>query len=332
MITKTQFDKYNGKKVYLYTLVNEEIEVGVLDFGGILNFIKLKTDKGEKNILVGYDNVQSYIDSRSYCGTSVGRVANRIAGAKFTLDGKEYKVSANENGNCLHGGTEGFDKRFYQAEEKGDTLVLSLTSADGDMGFPAELRFKVAFCLNGSQLTITYTGESDGTTLFAPTCHAYYNLNGGGEVMDTLMKINAEYYTPVDEQLIPLGTVEPVKGTPLDFTALKRIGEDYAKLGGKTYDHNFCLNGNHAATVHSLASDITMDVYTDMPGLQLYVGCPAMDGHGGGYGFCLEPQFYPNAVNVQDFETPFLRANTPAEHYVKLSFGFVRNYKKDTDK
>lgn len=331
MITKTLFDKYNGKAVYLYTLANEEMEVGVLDFGGILNFIKLKTDKGEKNILVSYDNVQSYLDSHSYCGTTVGRVANRIAGAKFTLDGKEYKVSANENGNCLHGGVEGFDKKFYQAEEKGDTLVLSLTSADGDMGFPAELQFKVAFCLNGSQLKITYTGESDGTTLFAPTCHAYYNLNGGGEVMDTLLKINAEYYTPVDERLIPLGTVEAVKGTPLDFTQPKRIGEDYAKLGGKTYDHNFCLNGNHAATVHSLESDITMDVYTDMTGLQLYVGCPAINEHGGGYGFCLEPQFYPNAVNVPSFETPLLRANTPTEHYVKLSFGFVRNYKKDTN-
>lgn len=322
MITKTQFDMYNGKAVHLYTLENEEIEVGVLDFGGILNFIKLKTDKGEKNILVGYDNVQSYLDSHSYCGTTVGRVANRIAGAKFTLDGKEYKVSANENGNCLHGGVEGFDKRFYNVEISGDALVLSLTSADGDMGFPAELEFKVEFRLSGRELLIKYTGVSDKTTLFSPTCHAYYNLNGGGQVMDTLLQINAEYYTPVDEQLIPLGTVEAVKGTPLDFTALKRIGEDYAKLGGKTYDHNFCLGGNHAATVHSLASGITMEVYTDMPGVQLYVGCPAIDGHGGGYGFCLEPQYFPNAVNVKDFETPILRANTPTEHYVKLSFGF----------
>lgn len=322
MITKRLFDTYQGKAVHLYTLANEEMQVGVLDFGGILNFIRLKTDKGGKNILVGYDNVRSYIDSHSYCGATVGRVSNRIAGAKFTLDGREYKVSANENGNCLHGGAEGFDKRFYDAEEKDDTLVLSLTSADGDMGFPAELKFTVEFTLSGRELFIKYTGVSDGTTLFAPTCHAYFNLNDGGEAMDTFLQINAESYTPADERLIPLGTVEPVKGTPLDFTQPKRIGEDYAKLGGKTYDHNFCLSGNRAATVYSPLSDITLNVYTDMPGLQLYVGCSAVDGHGGGYGFCLEPQFYPNAVNVQGFETPILRANTPTEHYVKYRFGF----------
>lgn len=324
MITKTLFDHYKGREVYLYTLSNDEISVGVLDFGGTLNFIRLKTDKGEKNILVGYDCVQSYLDSYSYCGTTVGRVANRIAGAKFTLEGEEYTVSANEGKNCLHGGMVGFDKRFYDVEVNGDTLVLSLTSADGDMGFPAELKFRVEFTLNGRELLITYSAVSDGTTVFAPTCHAYFNLNGGGEVMDTLLKINADNYTPVDECLIPLGTVESVKGTPLDFTKLKPIGQDYAKLGGKTYDHNFCLNGEHVATVQSLKSDIRVDVYTDMPGVQLYVGCPAVNEHGGGYGFCLEPQFYPNAVNVEKFLTPILAANTKAEHFVKYCFGFCK--------
>lgn len=323
MITKTLFDNYNGKDVHLYTLSNDEISVGVLDFGATLNFIKLKTYGGEKNILVGYDCVQGYLDSHSYCGTMVGRVANRIAGAKFILDGKEHKVSANENGNCLHGGVEGFDKRFYDAEVNGDTLVLSLTSPDGDMGFPAELKFKEEFTLNGRELLIKYTAVSDKTTLFAPTCHAYFNLNGGGEVMQTLLQINADNYTPADGQLIPLGTVENVKDTPLDFTKLKPIGEDYDKLGGKTYDHNFCLNGSHVATAQSLKSNITVDVYTDMPGVQLYVGCPAVTKHGGGYGFCLEPQFYPNAINVEKFLSPVLAANIPTEHFVKYHFGFL---------
>ncbi len=323
MITKTLFDKHDGKDVCLYTLSNDEISVGVLDFGATLNFIKLKTYVGEKNILVGYDCVQGYLDSHSYCGTTVGRVANRIAGAKFVLDGVECHISANENGNCLHGGVEGFDKRIYAAEVNGDTLTLSLVSPNGDMGFPAELKFKVEFILNGRELLITYNALSDGTTLFAPTCHAYFNLNGGGEVMDTLLQINADNYTPVDEQLIPLGTIESVKGTPLDFTKLKPIGEDYAKLGGKTYDHNFCLNGNHIATAQSLKSNITVDVYTDMPGVQLYVGCPAITRHGGGYGFCLEPQFYPNAINVEKFLSPVFVANTPTEHFVKYHFGFL---------
>lgn len=323
MITKTLFDNYNGKDVHLYTLANDGVSVGVLDFGATLNFIKLKTCGGEKNILIGYDCVQGYLDSHSYCGTTVGRVSNRIARAKFILDDKQYKVSANENGNCLHGGAEGFDKRFYDAEVKGDTLILSLISPDGDMGFPAELKFKVQFTLNGRELLITYSAVSDGTTLFAPTCHAYFNLNDGGDVMDTLLQINAESYTPVDDHLIALGTKESVKGTPFDFTQPKRIGEDYARLGGKTYDHNFCLNGNHGATAQSLKSNITVDVYTDMPGVQLYVGCPAQTEHGGGHGFCLEPQFYPNAINVEKFLSPVLAANTPTEHFVKYHFGFL---------
>lgn len=320
MITKTLFDSYNGKDVHIYTIANEEIQVGVLDFGGILNFIKLNTSKGEKNILVGYDCVQGYLNSHSYCATTVGRVANRIAGAKFTLDGKEYRVSANENGNCLHGGEQGFDKRFYEAEISGDTLTLSLESLDGDMGFPGTLNFKAEFTLEGRLLTIKYHGISDKTTLFSPTCHAYFNMNGGGEVMGNLLKINADSYTPVDEQLIPLGTTESVKGTPLDFTELKKIGEDYAKLSGKTYDHNFCLNDSRAAIAIGEKSGITMEMQTDLPGLQLYVGKPAeYNGKGGGCGFCLEPQFYPNAANVEGFETPILKQNETQTYYIKLS-------------
>ncbi len=321
MITKTLFDNYNGKAVHLYTISNDEMSVGVLDFGGILNFIKIKTPKGEKNILVGYDCVQGYLSSHSYCGSTVGRVANRIAGVKFTLDGKEWHISPNENGNCLHGGEQGFDKRFYEAETDGDTLTLSLVSKDGDMGFPGNLHFKAEFTLEGRSLTIKYYGISDKTTLFSPTCHAYFNMNGGGEVMGNLLKINADNYTPVDEQLIPLGRTESVKGTPLDFTELKRIGEDYVKLGGKTYDHNFCLNNSRAVTAVGEKSGIKMEMQTDLPGLQLYGGKPAAyNGKGGGCGFCLEPQYYPNAVNVEGFETPILKENEEKHHYINLLF------------
>ena len=288
MITKTLFDNYNGKAVHLYTISNDEMSVGVLDFGGILNFIKIKTPKGEKNILVGYDCVQGYLSSHSYCGSTVGRVANRIAGAKFTLDGKEWHISPNENGNCLHGGEQGFDKRFYEAETDGDTLTLSLVSKDGDMGFPGNLHFKAEFTLEGRSLTIKYYGISDKTTLFSPTCHAYFNMNGGGEVMGNLLKINADNYTPVDEQL---------------------------------YDHNFCLNNSRAVTAVGEKSGIKMEMQTDLPGLQLYVGKPAAyNGKGGGCGFCLEPQYYPNAVNVEGFETPILKENEEKHDYINLLF------------
>ncbi len=322
MITKTLFDNYNGKEVYLYTLSNGEIKAGVLDFGATLNFIKLNTADGEKNILVGYDCVQGYINSGSYCGTTVGRVANRIAGASFTLNGKNYKVSANEGETCLHGGIEGFDKRFFDAEVNGDTLALSLVSPDGDMGFPAQLKFRVEFTLNGKELLMVYTAVSDGTTLFAPTCHAYFNMNGGGEVTGNLLQINADNYTPVDDNLIPFGTVESVKGTPLDFTSPKRVGEDLKGLGGKTYDHNFCLKGSHVATAKGEKSGIAMDVYSDMPGVQFYLGKPAaFNGIGGGCGFCLEPQFYPNSINVEGFESPIIYKDETKKHYVKLLFG-----------
>lgn len=319
MITKTLFDNHNGKDVYLYTLSNGILAVGVLDFGATLNFIKKQTEAGEINILIGYDSVRGYLNSSSYCGTTVGRVANRISRAGFVLDGKKYNLSANEGETCLHGGVEGFDKRFYEVKTDGDTLIMSLVSPDGDMGFPAELNFTVEFKLSGNELFIGYTGVSDGKTLFSPTCHAYYNMNGSGGVMDNLLKINADGYTPVDEKLIPLGTVNQVKGTPLDFTAFKRIGEDYEKLNGKTYDHNFCLNGNHVATAKGTDSGITMDVYSDMPGVQFYVGRPSeYNGKGGGCGFCLEPQYYPDAANVTAFETPVLNAGETKKHYIKI--------------
>ena len=323
MITKTLFDKYNDRDVYLYTIENGDIKVGVLDFGGILNFIKLNTFNGEKNILIGYDCVEGYLNSKAYVGATVGRVANRIAGSKFTLDDKEWHISSNEGKNCLHGGVEGFDKRFYDVEVNGDTLTLSLTSPDGDMGFPGELKFNVEFALNGRELTIKYSGLSDKNTLFSPTCHAYFNMNGEGAVMGNLLKINAQSYTPVDEPLIPIGTIESVKGTPLDFTAIKPIGKDLAELGGKTYDHNFCLSGNPAAIAHGEISGITMELNTDLPGLQFYVGKPvSYNGNGGGYGFCLEPQFFPNAVNVDGFETPLLKSNAKKTYTVRYTFGF----------
>ncbi len=324
MITKTLFDIYEGKEVHLYTISNAEISVGILDFGGILNFIKIKTSGGEKNILLGYDCVQAYLQCGGYVGATVGRVANRIAGAKFCLDGKEYKLSPNENGNCLHGGALGFDKRFYAAETKDDALALFLVSDDGDMGFPGTLKFKAEFILGGRTFTIKYSGVSDKTTLFSPTCHAYFNMNGGGDVMGNLLKINADSYTPADSFLIPLGKKASVGNTPLDFTSFKAIGADYAKLGGGTYDHNYCLKEEFAAAAVGEESGISMKIFTDFPGLQFYVGNPcAFKGKGGGSGFCLEPQYYPDAVNAEGFEAPLLPAGTEKMYSIRYQFSFT---------
>lgn len=324
MITKTPFDIYNGKQVSLYILENEKIKAGVLDYGGVLNFIKLKTPEGEKDMCVTYKSVKAY-EGKGYCSATVGRVANRIKGSAFTIEGKQYNVSANENGNCLHGGAEGFDKRFFDAEIKGETLALSLVSPDGDMGFPGNLEFKVEFSLDGGTVNIVYTGKCDKATPFSPTCHAYFNLNGGGEVLDTLLKINAEGYTPVDGALIPLGTVESVKGTPYDFTEPKRIGKDIGKVGAiGTYDINFALSGNPAVEAVSGDGKVKMTMQTDFCGVQLYVGRPSEYINGeGGYGFCLEPQYFPNAINQAGFEKPVLKAGEEAKHFIKYSFELI---------
>ncbi|MGN1103944.1 MAG: aldose epimerase family protein [Candidatus Coproplasma sp.] len=323
MITKALFDKYKGREVFLYTIENADVKVGVLNFGATLNFIRLNTPQGEKDVILGYDCVEGYIDGKSYAGATVGRVANRIAGAKFTLGGKEYRLSANEGVNCLHGGAEGFDKRFFEAEVDGDTLTLSLTSPDGDMGFPGELKLKVAFTLTGRELSIKYTAISDKDTLFSPTCHAYFNLNGEGDVMGNTLLINAFSYVPVDKDLLPFGVEDEVKGSPFDFTCEKAIGENYALLGGETYDCNLCLYGIYAATATGDKSGISMDLCTNLPGMQLYVGnLKPYKGRGGGQGFCLAPQFFPNAVNIEDFETPLLKANEEAVYTIKYEFKY----------
>ncbi len=321
MITKSLFDEYNGKPVYIYTIANDFVSVGILNFGATVNFIKLNTVQGEKNICIGYNCIQSYVDSKAYCGATVGRIANRVAGAKFELDGKQFILSANEGNNCLHGGEEGFDKRFYTAEIKGDTLALSLVSPDGDMGFHGELHFRAEFTLIDRELLVKYIAKSNKTTAFAPTCHIYFNLNGG-DVMDTVLNINADSYTPVDNSLVPTGEIKSVIGTPFDFTKPKTIGRDYGELGGNTYDNNFCLGGNYVGTAYSQASGVKLNVYTDLPGVQLYVGCPAINENGGGNGFCLEPQFFPNAVNVKAFKSPVLPSGCERTYSIRYTFDF----------
>ena len=320
MITKSYFDTYEAREVSLYTLQNDEVEVGILDFGATVQSVKLHTPRGMVNICVGYDTLEGYL--HSYCGVTVGRVANRIQNSCFTLGGKTYHVTPNEGKNCLHGGTEGFNRRFFDAEVQGDSLILSMTSPDGDMGFPGTLDLKVIYTLLGRELSVRYLAKSDRDTVFAPTCHAYFNLNGGGSVMETELQIRADGYTPTDRELIPLGFVAKVEGTPLDFRTPKTIGRDFAALGGKTYDHNFALLGGVAAVAHSDESGVTLTMSTDLPGVQLYVGNLTKTTHGGGNGFCLEPQFFPNAVNTPAFETPVLPADTEIAHSILYRIDF----------
>lgn len=328
------FGKCGGKDVYAYMLENEKLKVTLLNYGATIQSIKVKTQKGLRDVALGYDDLQSYIDKSNYFGATVGRVANRVSDCKFALNGKYYTLEKNDGNNCLHGGFHGFDSRIFDAEEKKDGVVFKMTSADGDGGFPAELKLKVEYSLKGGALSINYTAVSDGDTVWNPTNHTFFNLGGKPEkVYKTRLKINADKFTPVNGDLIPTGELKLVQGTPFDFTEFKEIGKDVdcgdgqLKLVGGGYDHNFVLNGNHAATAEY--DGVRLDVFTDMPGVQLY-SANFLDGakcFNGVYGkhcaFCLEPQFFPDAVNIAAFEKPYLKADKPQSHSIRYEFTLI---------
>ena len=333
MIEKKLFGIYRGREVYLYTLSNEKLRVGIIDLGAAIQFLEVSAPQGRRDVCLGFGGVEEYLQSGVYCGASIGRVANRIGGAAFNLNGKSYMLTANEGKNHLHGGAEGFDRHIFSVQEEGEGLTFSRYSRSGEEGYPGNLYFRAAFSLEGSALNINYTAKSDGDTLWAPTCHAYFNLNGGGDTCGTMLKINADKYTPIDAELIPTGAIEDVSGTPFDFTSPKAIGKDIgakceqlSPAGG--YDHNFVLNGEHAATAVGSESGIRLDVYTDMPGLQFYSG-NFIRGNGKHgrlsprEGFCLEPQFFPNAINTEGFTPPILQKNTEKNLYISYRFSCV---------
>jgi aldose 1-epimerase len=329
MIKKYLFDIYRDRKVYLYELSNEKLKVGFLDFGGAIQYIKVLTKSGEKNVCLGFDNVEEYINSQTYCGAIIGRVANRIEGARYTLNGQEVHVSANENGNCLHGGKEGFDKRFFDVEEIEGGMRLSLTSPDGDMGFEGNLKLVTEYTLKDNSFTMTFCAVSDKDTLWAPTSHTYFKLDDG-KIYNKYLTIYADKYTPIRAGLIPTGEVADVENTPFDFRTPKQIGRDInadneqLKLAGG-YDHNYITRSEHSATVFCEQNGIQMDVYSDMCGLQFYSGnfikgvgkCGKLNPRDA---FCLEPQYYPNACNIESFKTPLLRANKKKKRYIRYDF------------
>ena len=242
-----------NRKPQLFRLESEGISAEISDFGAAVT--RLRVGEGTlRDVALGFDDVNEYIESGSYCGATIGRVANRIGGARFSLGGREYKLPANDGDNCNHGGTEGFDRKFFTADCRGDIIELTYKSADGEMGFPGNLTLTVRYKISPRRLDITYTAVCDKDTLWAPTCHLYFNLDGAekGNCLGNMLKINAQNYTPLKKGMIPSGEILPVAGTPFDFTSFhalgERIGEKCAQLelaGG--YDHNFCLSGEHAA-------------------------------------------------------------------------------------
>ncbi len=329
MIYTENFGTYKNRKATLYVLKNEYLEVGVTDFGGVLQRFIVNTPDGNVDIACCTTSCEDYVNYGAHMGGTIGRVANRIADGKFQLNGKTYKLDINAGTATLHGGFNPYDFRFFDAEVIGDVLRLSLFSPDGDQGFPGDLEFAVEFSLDKNKLIIKFFGTAKDDTLFSPTNHVYFNLNGegSGDIYNTLVQINADKVTLADDNLVVTGEVMNVKGTPFDFTEPKTIAPDIfaddvnvVSAGG--FDHNFILNSNHVATCVGDKTGITLDMYTDLPGVQFYCGNMMHEIKGKSLyhkqnAFCLEPQYFPNAINVDGFEKPILKAGESVSHYIE---------------
>lgn len=354
----------DGRSAGLYILESPDgMRAAVTDYGAALVSLAVPDRKGVmRDVVLGHDDVSGYVNGSGHIGASVGRYANRIAGARFELNGKEYELTANNGPNCLHGGRDFFRDRLwtvkigftsvrsgdimaaYASESIADKdpargmrglhdnmITFCLDSPDGDQGFPGSMHIEVTYSLPGNgKLRIDYNAVSDADTPVSFTNHSYFNLNGhdSGTVMGHMLKINAEYYTPVDANLIPSGQPAPVAGTPFDFREAKMLGKDIKAddqqlAFGNGYDHNFVIGESasesadrsikEAAVLYSDDSGICMTAMTDMPDIQIYTANglneePGKDGavYGRRGAVCLETQFRPDAVNSAD---PAIREN-----------------------
>ncbi|MCL2405421.1 MAG: galactose mutarotase [Defluviitaleaceae bacterium] len=316
-----------------FELANKNgVSMTVTNYGCTIISLRVPSKDGKtRDIVHGLDNAHDYSTKpHPYFGAICGRFANRIGNATFTMDGKVYKLDANDGPHHLHGGLAGFDKKLWTVDEATTSkLALSLVSPDGDSWYPGDLTVHCIYQLtNDNTLRIDYRATTNTKTICNVTNHSYFNLEGhdAKDVYGHEMQINADYITAVDETLIPTGKLAEVAGTPFDFRTAKPIGQDIEAAGG--YDHNFALRAvGVAASVYSPVSGIRMTVKTNSPGIQLYTG-NFLDGtvHGKGVtyqkhsGLCLETQFFPDAINKPEFQSPVVTADKPQEFYTEFTF------------
>jgi len=322
----------DGKQTHLYTLTNKNnMEVCITNFGGRIVSVNLP-DKGGvlRDVVLAFDNIDDYQNHASDFGASIGRYANRIAGAKFKLDNNTYELLANDGDNCLHGGPKGWQYKVFDGKQLNEQQVqLSLLSPDGDMNFPGNVQVQVTFTLtDDNAIDIKYSATTDKATVINMTNHSYFNLSGDPtkDITDHLLFVNADNFTPVNDKLIPLGNIDSVKGTPMDFTSPKPIGQDINQTDfeqvklGNGFDHNWVLNTNCsitqlAAKATCPTTGISVEVYTNEPGIQVYTG-NFLNGsvkgkHGIAYNqrtaVCLETQHFPDSPNQLQFPSVVLQ-------------------------
>lgn len=336
-----------GEKIDSYKLKNQKgMEVDIMTYGGIITSLKVPNKAGvSEDVVLGFNNFEQYTKDNPFFGALIGRYGNRIGKAKFSLDGVEYKLAANDGPNSLHGGPTGFHKAVWTAEEaKGGenaTLKLKYISKDKEEGFPGNLTVFVTYTLTADNtLEVLYEATTDKKTVVNLTQHSYFNLSGDftKTILDNVVTIDADKLVPVDETLIPTGKLDDVANTPFDFRKPKTIGKDIETANeqlkrGKGYDHCWVLNNQDkgfrfAASVYEPTSGRVMEVFTDEPGIQLYTGnfldgtLSTRDGKTYAHrtGLCLETEHYPDSPNQKDFPTTVLN---PGENYkTKTSFKF----------
>lgn len=337
-LTKADFEaQVNGKQTELYTLTNSNgAEVCITNFGGRVVSLMVPDRMGDlRDVVLGFDNINDYINVPSDFGASVGRYANRIKDGRFTLDSVTYDLPKNNFGHCLHGGPKGWQYQVYELVEQGPgSITLAINSPAGDENFPGAVEARVTYRLtDNNALDISYEATTDAPTIINMTNHSYFNLSGDPQkhVCDDILWVNASEFTPVDSTFMTTGEILPVAGTPMDFRAPRRIGEQigytsYDQIrNGNGYDHNWVLAtageiGTKAVELYSEASGIILGVYTTEPGIQVYTG-NFLDGTVTGKkdvvynqrtGICLETQHYPDSPNKANWPSVVLR---PGETY-----------------
>lgn len=335
-----------GEALYLFQFENlQGLKMSVSNLGAVLTHLWVPDKNSQPtDVVLGYDRYEQYqTNTQTFFGAVVGRNANRIANASFGLAGSSYQLNQNEGANNLHSGPEGFQLRVWEVkniDEEENCITFELLSPAGDQGFPGELICQVTYQLKGEQLVVSMTGKSDAQTVFNPTNHSYFNLNGHdkGHIMNHHLQVAAQQYTPVqDEGSIPTGELAAVTGTPFDFTQLKRIGEEidapHPQLQfTKGYDHNFVLDKalgefGQAAVLTGDLSGIQLAVSTNLPGIQIYTGnfLNNEKGKQNFYyqrraGICLETQYFPNAINEPEFASPILPAGEARNYQTIFAF------------
>ncbi|HZL12703.1 MAG TPA: aldose epimerase family protein [Verrucomicrobiae bacterium] len=338
VVKKAPFGKIpDGAPVEIYTLRNYAgMEARIMTYGGTVVSLKVPDKNGKLgDVVLGFDNLAEYRTNSPYFGALIGRYGNRIAKGKFSLDGHEYTLAVNNGSNSLHGGLKGFDKVVWKAEPVntayGPGLQLTYLSKDGEEGYPGNLSVTADYVVTeNNELIVQFTAKTDQDTVCNLTHHSYFNLSGKGDVLDDVVQIDADKFTPTDSTQIPTGELRPVAGTPFDFRQPMPIGarikDDNEQLKiAEGYDHNFVLNKmpgefGRAATVYDPASGREMEVWTTAPGVQFYTG-NFLDGTIKGKGghiyhqydaFCFEPQGFPDSPNHPKFPSTELK---PGEIY-----------------